>query len=143
MSDLGTNVRVVGKIAKRNADVSQHYAYPCSWSDVKRCWSSMFGTKPCVETYRSLGPYSSLLHIPPSSPCPLTLEDSATNLESPGRVREEEVLYVLRRLLSHELWPGSLWAAFSESPSKYAMDQPRTLVHLSTLCAQKADVSVL
>ncbi|KAF8606647.1 hypothetical protein BDV93DRAFT_553804 [Ceratobasidium sp. AG-I] len=40
------------------------------------------------------------------------------------RVREEEVLYVLRRLLSHELWPGSLWAAFSESPSKYAMDQP-------------------
>ncbi|KAF8754296.1 C-terminal region of Mon2 protein [Rhizoctonia solani] len=40
------------------------------------------------------------------------------------RVREEEVLYVLRRLLKHELWSGSLWAAYSDSPSKYATSQP-------------------
>ncbi|CCO28933.1 Protein MON2 homolog [Rhizoctonia solani AG-1 IB] len=40
------------------------------------------------------------------------------------RVREEEVLYVLRRLLKHELWSGSLWAAYSDSPSKYAASQP-------------------
>ncbi|CAE6416233.1 unnamed protein product [Rhizoctonia solani] len=40
------------------------------------------------------------------------------------RVREEEVLYVLRLLLKHELWSGSLWAAYSDSPSKYAASQP-------------------
>ncbi|KAG8741300.1 hypothetical protein FRC12_015712 [Ceratobasidium sp. 428] len=40
------------------------------------------------------------------------------------RVREEEVLYVLRRLLNHELWPGSLWAAYSDSPSAHAATQP-------------------
>ncbi|KAH7341760.1 hypothetical protein B0J17DRAFT_647820 [Rhizoctonia solani] len=40
------------------------------------------------------------------------------------RVREEEVLYVLRLLLKHELWSGSLWAAYSNSPSKYAASQP-------------------
>lgn len=86
-----------------------------------------------METFPSLGT---------SSP-PRPLEDDAANLEPLGRVREEEVLYVLRRLLSHELWPGSLWAAFSDSPSRYAMDQPRMspisccstakLTHLSLL----------
>ncbi|KAG8736515.1 hypothetical protein FRC10_009226 [Ceratobasidium sp. 414] len=40
------------------------------------------------------------------------------------RVREEEVLYVLRRLLNHELWSGSLWAAYSDSPSAHAATQP-------------------
>ncbi|CAE7121297.1 unnamed protein product [Rhizoctonia solani] len=40
------------------------------------------------------------------------------------RVREEEVLYVLRLLLKHQLWSGSLWAAYSDSPSKYAASQP-------------------
>ncbi|KAG8763600.1 hypothetical protein FRC11_000859 [Ceratobasidium sp. 423] len=40
------------------------------------------------------------------------------------RVREEEVLYVLHRLLKHQLWSGCLWAAYSDSPSKYAASQP-------------------
>ncbi|PCH34907.1 hypothetical protein WOLCODRAFT_27538 [Wolfiporia cocos MD-104 SS10] len=45
------------------------------------------------------------------------------NLPFP-RVREEELLYVLQKLLQLRLWPGTLWAALSESPSKYCMEQP-------------------
>ncbi|KAI0300723.1 hypothetical protein B0F90DRAFT_1722805 [Multifurca ochricompacta] len=45
------------------------------------------------------------------------------NLPFP-RVREEELLYVLHKLRELRLWPGSLWAALSESPSKYATEQP-------------------
>ncbi|KAI0933226.1 hypothetical protein AcV7_004756 [Taiwanofungus camphoratus] len=45
------------------------------------------------------------------------------NLPFP-RIREEELLYVLRKLLTLSLWPGTLWAALSESPSKYGVDQP-------------------
>lgn len=45
------------------------------------------------------------------------------NLPFP-RVREEELLYVLHKLLELRLWPGSLWAALSEAPSKYATAQP-------------------
>ncbi|KAI9435094.1 hypothetical protein H4582DRAFT_1817945 [Lactarius indigo] len=45
------------------------------------------------------------------------------NLPFP-RVREEELLYVLHKLLELRLWPGSLWAALSASPSKYASEQP-------------------
>ncbi|KAH9049815.1 hypothetical protein EDB83DRAFT_2543167 [Lactarius deliciosus] len=45
------------------------------------------------------------------------------NLPFP-RVREEELLYVLHKLLELRLWPGSLWAALSTAPSKYATDQP-------------------
>jgi hypothetical protein len=40
------------------------------------------------------------------------------------RVREEELLYVLHKLRELRLWPGSLWAALSETPSKYAREQP-------------------
>ncbi|KZT30047.1 hypothetical protein NEOLEDRAFT_1153423 [Neolentinus lepideus HHB14362 ss-1] len=40
------------------------------------------------------------------------------------RVREEELIYVLRKLLEMKLWPGVLWAAFSESPSKYCVKLP-------------------
>ncbi|KAF8626562.1 hypothetical protein AX15_004804 [Amanita polypyramis BW_CC] len=40
------------------------------------------------------------------------------------RVREEELLCVLRKLLELRLWPGTLWAALSENPSKYAAKQP-------------------
>ncbi|KAF8639344.1 hypothetical protein AX17_001563 [Amanita inopinata Kibby_2008] len=40
------------------------------------------------------------------------------------RVREEELLYVLRKLLELRLWPGTLWAALSDSPTKYAVEQP-------------------
>ncbi|KAH9018228.1 hypothetical protein EDB83DRAFT_2528502 [Lactarius deliciosus] len=45
------------------------------------------------------------------------------NLPFP-RVREEELLYVLHKLLELRLWPGSLWATLSAAPSKYATDQP-------------------
>ncbi|CUA76100.1 Protein MON2 homolog [Rhizoctonia solani] len=47
------------------------------------------------------------------------------------RVREEEVLYVLRLLLKHQLWSGSLWAAYSDSPSKHAANQPPVDLTLS------------
>ncbi|KAI0263538.1 hypothetical protein BC834DRAFT_827343 [Gloeopeniophorella convolvens] len=45
------------------------------------------------------------------------------NLPFP-RVREEELLYVLHKLQELHLWSGSLWAALSETPSKYATEQP-------------------
>ncbi|KAJ6525079.1 hypothetical protein DFH09DRAFT_1250788 [Mycena vulgaris] len=45
------------------------------------------------------------------------------NLPFP-RAREDELLYVLRKLLELRLWPGSLWAALSEQPSAFAMEQP-------------------
>jgi len=41
-----------------------------------------------------------------------------------SRSREEELLYVLRKLLNLRLWPGTLWAALSSSPSQYAVHQP-------------------
>jgi hypothetical protein len=40
------------------------------------------------------------------------------------RSREEELLYVLKKLLNLQLWPGTLWAALSSSPSQYAVRQP-------------------
>lgn len=46
------------------------------------------------------------------------------------RPREEELLYVLRKLLALQLWPGTLWAALSDSPSRYSSEQPGT--HLSS-----------
>ncbi|GLB42717.1 putative C-terminal region of Mon2 protein [Lyophyllum shimeji] len=45
------------------------------------------------------------------------------NLPFP-RAREHELLYVLRKLLELKLWPGSLWAALSETPTQYAVEQP-------------------
>ena len=51
--------------------------------------------------------------------------------------REEELLYVLRKLLGLRLWSGSLWAAFSEAPSRYCLDLPgnvrRTAPHDTTI----------
>ncbi|THH10921.1 hypothetical protein EW145_g989 [Phellinidium pouzarii] len=40
------------------------------------------------------------------------------------RAREEELVYILKKLLALRLWPGSLWAALSESPSMYCLEQP-------------------
>jgi hypothetical protein len=40
------------------------------------------------------------------------------------RTREEELIYILRRMLSMQLWTGSLWASRSETPSQFAMKQP-------------------
>ncbi|KAG1719544.1 uncharacterized protein EDB91DRAFT_1240566 [Suillus paluster] len=47
------------------------------------------------------------------------------------RAREDELLYVLRKLLELQLWPGTLWAALSESPSKFSNSQPAVDVTLS------------
>ncbi|KAG1789692.1 uncharacterized protein HD556DRAFT_1433599 [Suillus plorans] len=40
------------------------------------------------------------------------------------RAREDELLYVLRKVLDLWLWSGTLWAALSESPSKFSDSQP-------------------
>jgi hypothetical protein len=40
------------------------------------------------------------------------------------RVVEEELLYVLRKLLELRLWPGTLWAALSNNPTQNAIQQP-------------------
>ena len=42
-------------------------------------------------------------------------------------------MYVLRKLLNLQLWPGTLWAALSSSPSKYAVQQPRMYASLPPL----------
>ncbi|KAG6901567.1 hypothetical protein C0995_010501 [Termitomyces sp. Mi166 len=47
------------------------------------------------------------------------------------RAREQELLYVLRKLLELKLWPGSLWAAVSDKPSQYAVEQPGADASLS------------
>lgn len=50
------------------------------------------------------------------------------------RAREEELLYVLRGLLHLRLWPGTLWVALSDSPSKYIDEQPSTSISLAVRC---------
>ncbi|THU96822.1 hypothetical protein K435DRAFT_722517 [Dendrothele bispora CBS 962.96] len=45
------------------------------------------------------------------------------NLPFP-RAREDELLYVLRKLLDLRLWPGCLWAALSTDPTKYCVEKP-------------------
>ncbi|KAG1726836.1 hypothetical protein EDB19DRAFT_1897612 [Suillus lakei] len=47
------------------------------------------------------------------------------------RAREDELLYVLRKVLDLQLWSGTLWAALSESPSKFSNSQPAVDVTLS------------
>ncbi|KZS95343.1 hypothetical protein SISNIDRAFT_452743 [Sistotremastrum niveocremeum HHB9708] len=44
------------------------------------------------------------------------------------RARQEELLYVLHKLLNLRLWDGSLWASYSDDPSKYcaALPEPNT-----------------
>ncbi|KAG1868360.1 hypothetical protein DFJ58DRAFT_698074 [Suillus subalutaceus] len=55
------------------------------------------------------------------------------------RAREDELLYVLRKVLDLQLWSGTLWAALSESPSKFSDSQPAVDVTLSP-SAHIADV---
>ncbi|KZP24026.1 hypothetical protein FIBSPDRAFT_785328 [Athelia psychrophila] len=45
------------------------------------------------------------------------------NLPFP-RAREDELLYVLRKLLELRLWHGTLWAAMSDAPSTHCLQQP-------------------
>jgi hypothetical protein len=41
------------------------------------------------------------------------------------RAREDELLYILRKLSQLRLWPGTLWASESDAPTKYCVKQPR------------------
>lgn len=51
------------------------------------------------------------------------------------RAREEELLYILRKLLDLSLWPASLWAAFAEDPTRCCTETPRTFLRCScTTC---------
>ncbi|TFK22523.1 hypothetical protein FA15DRAFT_757922 [Coprinopsis marcescibilis] len=43
------------------------------------------------------------------------------------RAREEELIYVLSKLQTLRLWPGSLWSALSDNPTKYSASQPNAL----------------
>ncbi|KAF7290808.1 Protein MON2 [Mycena indigotica] len=40
-----------------------------------------------------------------------------------SRARDDELIYVLRKLLELQLWPGSLWAALSPDPTRFAAEQ--------------------
>ena len=59
------------------------------------------------------------------------------------RAREDELLYILRKLLELRLWPGTLWAAMSDAPSTHCVQQPGesscsrglTHIHFSLLTA--------
>lgn len=46
------------------------------------------------------------------------------NSHCASRARDDELLYVLQKLLNKRVWPGSLWAALSDDPTKYAVEQP-------------------
>ena len=77
----------------------------------------MLQTKLSEAITRFLGQIVSFLHYDPSliSTCII-------------RAREEELIYVLRKLLSLRLWPGCLWAALSDSPSQHSETQPGELL---------------
>jgi len=49
-----------------------------------------------------------------------------------SRVREEELVYVLRKLLGLRLWPGTLWASLSDNPTKHCITQPVVSTKLDT-----------
>jgi len=53
------------------------------------------------------------------------------NLPFP-RAKEEELLYVLRKTLELRLWPGSLYAALSDNPTQFCLEQPALGTNLST-----------
>jgi len=45
------------------------------------------------------------------------------NLPFP-RAREDELLYILRKILELRLWPGTLWASVSDAPTTHCLKQP-------------------
>ncbi|KAH8829338.1 hypothetical protein DL96DRAFT_1668827 [Flagelloscypha sp. PMI_526] len=53
-----------------------------------------------------------------------------------SRAREDELNYVLRKLLRTRLYPGTLWAAFSEAPTSHCLTQPGKLVPFTVLSHQ-------
>ena len=74
----------------------------------------MWPTRPFEEIFRSPGKIISTYVL-------------ATLIYVIVRAREHELLYVLRKLLELKLWPGSLWSAVSDDPSKYCIEQPGDL----------------
>lgn len=55
--------------------------------------------------------------------CRMTLLNYSANEALRGnypfpRAQEEDLIYILKKLLALRLWPGSLWSAFSGAPSK-------------------------
>ncbi|KAF5376165.1 hypothetical protein D9757_009328 [Collybiopsis confluens] len=64
------------------------------------------------------------------------------NLPFP-RTREDELLYVLRKLQELRLWPGSLWAAFSDDPTKYCLEQPPLGSHTASNGAELASMTLI
>ncbi|EIN06524.1 hypothetical protein PUNSTDRAFT_90162 [Punctularia strigosozonata HHB-11173 SS5] len=87
----------------------------------------------CSDTARDQEParrrVAALSVLPLLTRCRTTLisyiadEALRGNLPFP-RVREEELLYVLRKLLELRLWTGTLWAALSDTPSTSCLEQP-------------------
>lgn len=49
------------------------------------------------------------------------------------RIREEELLFCLRRLPELKIWPGCLWAALSDDPTASSLSLPRKFLLLSFL----------
>lgn len=83
----------------------------------------------CVETCHFPGLLSLLLSLLPM----YTYFHATKNIANDIRAREDELLYVLRKLLELRLWPGTLWAALSESPSTHCLQQPGAFPVLMTL----------
>ncbi|PVG01204.1 hypothetical protein CPB86DRAFT_805390 [Serendipita vermifera] len=54
------------------------------------------------------------------------------------RTREEEVIYVLRKMLSVRMWTGSLWASQTNDPSQFAVSQPELSVSEASLARELA-----
>ena len=77
------------------------------------------------------------LPFPRSDHCSFRAHDECVDVPLIGyRAREDELLYVLRKLLELRLWPGTLWAALSENPSQHCVSQPSWfffVVHLSNV----------
>jgi len=51
-----------------------------------------------------------------------------SDADSFTRAREAELLYVLKKLFTVRVWPGTLWAALSDDPTKFAVEQPGKLI---------------
>ncbi|PPQ86975.1 hypothetical protein CVT25_009983 [Psilocybe cyanescens] len=50
--------------------------------------------------------------------------DESLRGNTPFPRAQEELLYVLSKILGLRLWSGSLWAALSDKPTEYCINQP-------------------
>lgn len=81
---------------------------------LNRCRTTLVGYV-ADEALRGNLPFPRFVHMPSSPGKPFT---------SSFRAKEEQLLYVLRKILGLRLWPGSLWAALSDNPTQYCLKQP-------------------